>query len=85
MSKTKVTEFVNRGSESEPHGYIYFSDGLRIAYAPGTQGADYDGLLELDQSPSLFAASLTPGHRAIASAWVRANLSQPTAPVQETT
>lgn len=85
MSKTKVSEFVNRGTETAPRGYIHFSDGLRIAYDRNSRDADYDGLLELDQAPSLFAASLTPEHWAIARTWVRAHLTPPVAPTRGTT
>lgn len=34
----KITEHDNRGTEADPFGYVYFTDGTRLAFAPHTSG-----------------------------------------------
>lgn len=34
----KATRHDQRGTEDHPYGYVYFDDGTRLAYAPGTSG-----------------------------------------------
>lgn len=34
----KITHHDNRGSEDAPFGYVYFTDGTRLAFAPHTSG-----------------------------------------------
>jgi hypothetical protein len=38
MTALKVTGVDNRGDDKHPFGYIYFSDGSRIGWAPGARG-----------------------------------------------
>lgn len=39
MTKLEVTHYDNRGDDEEaPYGYVYFSDGVRLGFAPGTSG-----------------------------------------------
>jgi hypothetical protein len=73
-TKLKVDGFDSRmGGET---GYIDFSDGTRIGYAPGTRQANVDGLFHCQQPYNTQKAGLEPGprHWLLASAYVRETL-----------
>ncbi len=35
---TTIESHDNRGTEGAPYGYVYFTDGVRLSFAPGTSG-----------------------------------------------
>lgn len=34
MAQVKVESYDNRGTPTEPFGFVYFSDGTRVGYTP---------------------------------------------------
>jgi hypothetical protein len=80
MTKTEITDFINRGTEEHPFGFIEFTDGLRIGYAPGARGADEDGLFNAQQ-PFLAekaGAEIRASHVTAAREYVRTVLRRKT-------
>lgn len=71
-----VEGFDSRGTLDAPFGYIEFSDGLRIGYAPGTRQANEDGLFDAEQPYLAQKEGREPGprHWLLATAWVRDEL-----------
>jgi hypothetical protein len=66
-----VDGFYNRGSDEHPYGYIDFTDGLRIGFAPGTRDANEWGLFIPDEQPYICRGrELTPQHVFAARAYV---------------
>ncbi len=75
MSRIEVTGFENRGTAEHPFGFIEFSDGMRIGYAPGTRQANEDGLFNADQAYLLRDKEISGLHVRLATAWVREHLA----------
>jgi hypothetical protein len=68
-----VDGFYNRGSDDHPYGYIDFTDGLRIGFAPETRDANGWGLFIPDQQPypyNVQGQELTQQHVYAARAFV---------------
>lgn len=81
MSEIKVDGFYNRsGDDSQPFGYIDFTDEMRIAYAPGADGTDWWGLAE-DTAQAFLARTreLTSEHVNVARVWITDNRMPTTA------
>lgn len=76
MPKIEVTGFDNRGTRQHPHGFIEFSDGMRIGYAPGTRQADADGLFNCQQPHLLRDEELRAAHVTAARKYVREVLTR---------
>lgn len=71
--KPEIFGFYNRGTSENPFGFIVFTDDLRIGYAPGTIGADEDGLFDAQQP---YAIAITPRrpsprHYTVARDWAQ--------------
>lgn len=75
MSVVKVAAFNNRGTKETPFGFIEFTDGMRIGYAPSADGPNKDGLFEPEQAYALRGVDLTTRHWAVATAWVRQHVT----------
>jgi len=75
--KLKVAGFDDRSGGTLEHGYIDFTDGLRIGYAPGTRQADELGLFDADQPYLEAQKGKEPGprHWLLASEWARTYLT----------
>lgn len=72
-NKPEVESFHNRGLREAPYGFIYFTDGLRIGYSPGSRGTDPDGLFN-PQQPYLIQKAgleLRQAHWSAAQKYVR--------------
>lgn len=69
----KIDGFTNRGDDEYPFGFIDFTDGTRIGYAPGTDGADRDGLFRAQQpfTTALEGRQPTAAHFALARDWAQ--------------
>jgi hypothetical protein len=78
MSKNKieVTEFDNRGTEDHSFGFLYFNDGMRIGYSPGSRGANEDGLFNCQQPYDIEkqGLELRAAHITAATKYVREHL-----------
>jgi len=74
MPKPEIDGFDNRGSATHPFGFIVFTDGLRVGYAPNTDGSDEDGLFDAQQPYSLAIRNkrVTPTHNSVARTWAKA-------------
>lgn len=59
LGKLQVEYHDNRGTDAEPYGFLYFSDGRRMAYALGKLHPDATGGWE----------PLTPAHARAAEAY----------------
>lgn len=73
MSELKISEFDNRNPDGKPDeafGYLCFSDGLRIGYAPGARGVDDWGLFIPEQPYKSRHLELAPHHITAARAFV---------------
>lgn len=81
MSEIKIDGFYNRsGDDSNPFGYIDFTDGMRVAYAPGARGTDHWGLSEVTEQAFLMRSqALTQGHVDVARSWITDNRMPTTA------
>lgn len=73
MSIPKIDGFDNRGTQDYPFGFIDFTDGTRIGYAPGTDGADADGLFSAQQPFLVALEGREPkaAHFTLARDWAR--------------
>lgn len=76
MSNTITIEidgFVNQGYPDHPFGFLYFTDGTRIGYAPGTRDSDEDGLFDIRQPYLTDREGLMPQsqHWELARSWSR--------------
>lgn len=86
MTKIEVTGFENRGTVEHPFGFIEFTDGLRIGYAPGADGPDRDGLFN-PQQPFLAekaGAEIRASHVTAARKFVREVLRPKLKEIKET-
>jgi len=72
-NELKIDGFDSRGTAEYPFGYIDFTDGTRIGYAPGTRGADVDGLFAAQQPYLTQRTGREPGaaHYTLAREWAR--------------
>jgi hypothetical protein len=70
MIEIKIIGFSNRGTEECPFGYIDFTDGLRIGYAPDAEGVDEYGLFNPNQPYAVQPRELSPQHIKAAQEWV---------------
>lgn len=80
-TKLEVEGFRNRGTAERPYGFITFTDGMRIGYAPGTKGSNEIGLFNAKQ-PYLLekeGAELRARHIALATEYVKNVLTKPEA------
>jgi hypothetical protein len=76
MSEIQVESFNSRSNDNvHPFGYLYFTDGLRIGYAPLTDGVDEWGLFIPDQPYLLRGEELTERHVKAARTWVETNFA----------
>jgi hypothetical protein len=78
MTTLAVEEFDNRmpdGDQRYHFGYLRFNDGLRIGYAPQTNGVDDYGLFIPEQPYLLQGQELTPQHLKVARAYVTEHFS----------
>lgn len=69
----KIDGFINRGDDEYPFGFIDFTDGTRIGYAPGANGADIDGLFHAQQPFTVAKEGREPTdvHFALARDWAQ--------------
>jgi hypothetical protein len=72
-NKVTIDGFDNRGTLEYPFGFIVFTDGLRVGYAPNTRGADEDGLFDAHQpyTVRLTPRRPSPTHYAVARTWAK--------------
>lgn len=76
MSEIKVEGFVNRsGDDTQPYGYIDFTDGMRVAYAPlAGEGVDYWGVTFVTEQAYLMRdRELTSEYIDAARSWITDN------------
>lgn len=85
VRKIEVDGYDSRGGAEQPFGYIDFTDGMRIGYAPDTDVDDVreDGLFICRQAYAMGGKELTERHIRVAAAYVKETLAPALAKIAE--
>lgn len=68
----EATEADNRGTDDVPYGFVYFSDGLRVAYTGNRVGDEYGTTMTYEITDTSGGwGPVTETHRRLAGAYLR--------------